>query len=70
MNGRRCTTREADPERSGAAVAAEPRFPCHEVGRWITTCRLPAAGDTLWEALVALLSNKPVALPYELIKYD
>ncbi len=30
----------------------------------------PPPADTLWEALVALLSDKPVELPYELIKYD
>ena len=30
----------------------------------------PPSADTLWEALVALLSAKPVQLPYELIKYD
>jgi NAD-reducing hydrogenase small subunit len=30
----------------------------------------PPSADTLWEALVALLSEKPVQLPYELIKYD
>ncbi len=46
-------------------------FPCHEVVKMdyhLPGCPPPA--DTLWEALVALLSNKPVALPYELIKYD
>ncbi|MCP4544906.1 MAG: NADP oxidoreductase [bacterium] len=30
----------------------------------------PPPADTLWEALVALLTDKPVALPYELVKYD
>jgi len=30
----------------------------------------PPPADTLWEALVALLTDKPVELPYELIKYD
>ncbi len=30
----------------------------------------PPSADTLWEALVALLTDQPVALPYELIKYD
>lgn len=30
----------------------------------------PPSADTLWEALVALLSDKPINLPYELIKYD
>ena len=46
-------------------------YPCHEVVKidyHLPGCPPPA--DTLWEALVALLSNKPVALPYELVKYD
>jgi NAD-reducing hydrogenase small subunit len=46
-------------------------YPCHEVVKidyHLPGCPPPA--DTLWEALVALLSDKPVALPYELIKYD
>jgi len=30
----------------------------------------PPSADTIWEALVALLTDKPVELPYELIKYD
>ncbi len=46
-------------------------FPCHEVVKvdyHLPGCPPPA--DTLWEALVALLTDKPVELPYELIKYD
>ncbi|MCP5070065.1 MAG: NADP oxidoreductase [bacterium] len=46
-------------------------FPAHEVVKvdfHLPGCPPPA--DTLWEALVALLTDKPVALPYELIKYD
>ena len=46
-------------------------FPCHEVVKidyHLPGCPPPA--DTLWQALVALLTNKPVDLPYELIKYD
>lgn len=46
-------------------------YPCHEVVKidyHLPGCPPPA--DTLWEALVALLSDKPVALPYELVKYD
>jgi NAD-reducing hydrogenase small subunit len=46
-------------------------YPCHEVVKidyHLPGC--PPSADTLWEALVALLSDKPVALPYELIKYD
>ena len=46
-------------------------YPCHEVVKidyYLPGCPPPA--DTLWEALVALLTGKPVELPYELIKYD
>ena len=46
-------------------------YPCHEVVKidyFLPGCPPPA--DTLWEALVALLSDKPMDLPYELIKYD
>ena len=46
-------------------------YPCHEVVKidfYLPGCPPPA--DTLWEALVALLNNKPLELPYELIKYD
>lgn len=46
-------------------------YPAHEVVKidyFLPGCPPPA--DTLWEALVALLSDKPVDLPYELIKYD
>ncbi|MBI5543318.1 MAG: hypothetical protein HY901_05480, partial [Deltaproteobacteria bacterium] len=30
----------------------------------------PPPADAIWEALVALLNNKPINLPYELLKYD
>jgi NAD-reducing hydrogenase small subunit len=30
----------------------------------------PPSADTLWQALTALLTNKSMELPYELIKYD
>jgi len=46
-------------------------YPAHEVVKidyFLPGC--PPTADTLWEALVALLSGKPVKLPYELIKYD
>ena len=46
-------------------------FPCHEVVKidyHLPGCPPPA--DTLWQAMVALLTDKPVQLPYELIKYD
>ncbi len=46
-------------------------YPCHEVVKidhFIPGCPPPA--DALWEALVALLNNKPVKLPYAVLKYD
>lgn len=46
-------------------------YPCHEVVKMdyhLPGCPPPA--DALWNALVAILTEKPVALPYELIKYD
>jgi NAD-reducing hydrogenase small subunit len=46
-------------------------YPAHEVVKidlHLPGCPPPA--DTLWEALVALLNNKPIELPYQLIKYD
>ena len=46
-------------------------YPCKEVVRidyHIAGCPPPA--DTLWTVLVALLTDQPVELPYELIKYD
>lgn len=46
-------------------------FPCHEVVKidyYLPGC--PPSADTLWEALVALLNDRPLNLPYQLIKYD
>jgi NAD-reducing hydrogenase small subunit len=46
-------------------------YPCHEVVK--IDCFLPGcppSADTIWQALVALLNNKPLKLPYELVKYD
>ena len=46
-------------------------YPCHEVVKMdyhLQGCPPPA--DAIWAALIALLTNKPVELPYELIKYD
>ena len=46
-------------------------YPAHEVVKidyLLPGCPPPA--DTLWQALVALLTDKPVELPYELVKYD
>lgn len=46
-------------------------YPCHEVVKvdyHLPGC--PPSADTLWVALTALLADKPVELPYELVKYD
>ena len=46
-------------------------YPCHEVVKMdyhLPGC--PPSADAIWKALTALLSNKPLDLPYELIKYD
>ena len=46
-------------------------YPCHEVVKvdyHLPGC--PPSADTLWAALTALLTDKPVELPYELLKYD
>jgi NAD-reducing hydrogenase small subunit len=46
-------------------------FPAHEVVKvdyHLPGCPPPA--DAIWAALTALLTGKPIDLPYELIKYD
>ena len=46
-------------------------YPAHEVVKidyFLPGC--PPSADTLWQALVALLTGKPLDLAYELIKYD
>lgn len=46
-------------------------YPCKEVVK-IDYCLpgCPPSADAIWQTLVALLTNKPLDLPYELIKYD
>ena len=46
-------------------------YPCHEVVKmdyYLPGCPPPA--ETIFQAVVALLNNKPLDLPYECIKYD
>ncbi len=46
-------------------------YPCHEVVKvdfHLPGC--PPSADTLWAALTALLTDQPLELPYELVKYD
>jgi NAD-reducing hydrogenase small subunit len=46
-------------------------YPCHEVVKidyFLPGC--PPSADMIWAALTALLSGKPLDLPYEMVKYD
>ena len=46
-------------------------YPCHEIVKvdyYLQGCPPPA--DAIWAALTALLTNRPIQLPYELLKYD
>ena len=57
-----------DPE---LPVLFDRVYPCHEVVKvdyYLPGC--PPSGDTLWTALVALLTGKELELPYELVKFD
>ena len=59
------------PDDAEIPLLLDKVYPCHEVVKvdyHLPGCPPPA--DTLWEALSALLGNRPVDLPYELVKYD
>jgi NAD-reducing hydrogenase small subunit len=59
------------PDSPDIPLILDKVYPCHEVVKMdyhLPGCPPPA--DTIWEALVALLTNKPLDLPYSLIKYD
>jgi len=46
-------------------------YPAHAVVKiddYLPGC--PPSADALWEALTALLDNRPIALPYTSVKYD
>jgi NAD-reducing hydrogenase small subunit len=46
-------------------------YPLHEIVKidyFLPGC--PPRADLIWEALTALLSGKPLNLPYEALKYD
>lgn len=46
-------------------------YPLHEIVKidyFLPGC--PPRADLIWEALTALLSGKPIDLPYEVLKYD
>jgi NAD-reducing hydrogenase small subunit len=58
----------ADPE---LPLILDKVYPCHEIVKidvHLPGCPPPA--DAIWDALVALLTNKPLNLPYESLKYD
>ncbi len=59
------------PNDSEIPLLLDRVYPAHEVVRidyHLPGC--PPSADTLWAALTALLTEKPVELPYELVKYD
>lgn len=57
-----------DPE---LPIILDRVYPCNEVVKIdISLPGCPPPADAIWQALVALLSGKPIELPYELIKYD
>lgn len=46
-------------------------YPCHEVVKidyFLPGC--PPRAELIWQALVALITNKPLELPYEIVKFD
>jgi len=46
-------------------------YPLHEIVKidyYLPGC--PPRADLIWQALVALLTNKPLELPYEVFKFD
>jgi NAD-reducing hydrogenase small subunit len=46
-------------------------YPCHEVVKidfYLPGC--PPTADLIWNALVALVTGKPLELPYETVKFD
>ncbi len=53
-----------------AVEARKPRGPVTAVVTVSPSGAVPEPYNTIWQALVALLGNKPLDLPYELIKYD
>ncbi len=61
----------AVPDDAEIPLLLDKVYPCHEVVKidyYLPGC--PPSADTLWAALTALLTDQPVELPYELVKYD
>ena len=59
------------PDDSEIPLLLDKVYPCEEVVKidyHLPGCPPPA--DAIWEVLVALLNDRAVDLPYELVKYD
>jgi NAD-reducing hydrogenase small subunit len=59
------------PDDEELPVILDKVYPCHEIVRidhFLPGC--PAPADLIWEALTALIEGRPLALTYDMIKYD
>ncbi len=59
------------PDDPDIPILLDKVYPCHEVVKidyFLPGC--PPSADVIWAALTALLSGKPLDLPYEMVKYD
>ncbi len=59
------------PQDSEIPLLLDKVYPCNEIVKIdysLPGC--PPSADALWAIITALLSGKPVELPYELLKYD
>jgi len=70
------TTRNANPRNilpndDDIPMILDRVYPCHEIVKidyFLPGC--PPRADLIWNALVALVSGKPMELPYEVVKFD
>ena len=68
---RRYNEKKIIPDDEELPVLLDRVYPCHEVVRmdyYLPGC--PPRADLIWNALVALLGNQKMNLPYEVFKYD
>jgi len=59
------------PDDEELPIILDKVYPCHEIVRidhFLPGC--PAPADLIWEALTALIEGRPLALTYDMIKYD
>jgi len=59
------------PNDEDIPILLDKVYPCHEVVKidhFIPGC--PPSAEAIWEAIVALLDNRPLKLAYDLIKFD